>query len=38
MQMRFANIMTAFDKSEKSKALSALPARELSMPAAAQQK
>jgi NAD(P)-dependent dehydrogenase (short-subunit alcohol dehydrogenase family) len=30
VQMRFANIMAAFDKSEKSKALSGLPARELS--------
>ncbi len=30
VQLRFANIMTAFDKSEKSVALSGLPARELS--------
>jgi NAD(P)-dependent dehydrogenase (short-subunit alcohol dehydrogenase family) len=30
VQMRFANIMAAFDKSEKSKALSVLPKRELS--------
>jgi NAD(P)-dependent dehydrogenase (short-subunit alcohol dehydrogenase family) len=29
VQMRFANIMAAFDKSEKSKALSVLPKREL---------
>ncbi|MEQ1864315.1 MAG: SDR family NAD(P)-dependent oxidoreductase [Micropepsaceae bacterium] len=29
VQMRFANIMAAFDKSEKSKALSALPKRDV---------
>src|SRR5262249_5144022 len=29
LEMRFANIMAAFDKSEKSKALSGLPKRDL---------
>jgi NAD(P)-dependent dehydrogenase (short-subunit alcohol dehydrogenase family) len=39
VQMRFANIMAAFDKSEESKALSVLPKRDLSsIAAAAQQK
>ena len=37
VQMRFANIMAAFDKSETSKALSGLPKREMTIPPRAQQ-